>query len=142
METNHDIRWIQRLSNFSRALSQLQAAVELAKQRPLSALEQQGMIQSFEYTHELSWNVLRDYLKDQGTQQLYDSKDTIREAFNVELIQNGETWMEMIRDRNNSSHTYNMEIANAIVSHVINSYIHAFEELKDKFEGLAHAIKT
>ena len=142
METNHDIRWIQRLSNFSRALSQLQAAVELARQRPLSALEQQGMIQSFEYTHELSWNVLRDYLKDQGTQQLYGSKDTVREAFNVGLIRDGETWMEMIRDRNHSSHTYNMEVAIAIVSRVINSYIHAFEELKEKFEGLAHEIKT
>jgi hypothetical protein len=64
MEMNNDIRWVQRLSNYSRALSQLEAAVALAKQTPLSALEQQGMIHSFEYTHELSWNVLRDYLKD------------------------------------------------------------------------------
>jgi hypothetical protein len=77
METDHDIRWVRRLSNFSRALSQLEAAVSLAKQRPLSDLEQQGLIQSFEYPHELSWNVLRDYLKDQGTQQLHGTKDTI-----------------------------------------------------------------
>ncbi|MCK9288528.1 MAG: nucleotidyltransferase substrate binding protein [Sphaerochaetaceae bacterium] len=142
MEAQQDIRWIQRLSNYSRALNQLEAAVHLAKQRPLSALEQQGIIQSFEYTHELSWNVLRDYLKDQGTQQLYGSKDTVREAFSVGLIREGETWMEMIRDRNHSSHTYNMEIATAIVSRIINSYIHVFEELKEKFEGLAHEIKT
>lgn len=142
METNRDVRWIQRLSNFSRALSQLEDAVELANQRPLSALEQQGMIQSFEYTHELSWNVLRDYLKDQGTQQLHGSKDTVREAFTVGLIEDGETWMEMIRDRNHSSHTYNMEVANAIVSHVINSYVHAFKELRETFGELAHEIKT
>ena len=142
MEANRDIRWKQRLSNFSRALSQLQSAVELAKQRPLSALEQQGMIQSFGYTHELGWNVLRDYLKDQGTQQLYGSKDTVREAFAVGLVRDGETWMNMIRDRNHSSHTYNLEVAKAIVSRVIDSYIHAFEELKEKFEGLSHEIET
>jgi len=142
MEANRDIRWKQRLSNFSRALSQLQSAVELAKQRPLSALEQQGMIQSFEYTHELGWNVLRDYLKDQGTQQLFGSKDKVREAFAVGLVRDGETWMNMIRDRNHSSHTYNLEVAKAIVSRVIDSYIHAFEELKEKFEGLSHEIET
>jgi nucleotidyltransferase substrate binding protein (TIGR01987 family) len=142
MEMNNDIRWVQRLSNYSRALSQLEAAVALAKQRPLSALEQQGMIQSFEYTHELSWNVLRDYLKDQGTQQLYGSKDTVRAAFAVGLIQDGETWMEMIRDRNHSSHTYNLEVATAIVGRVTDSYIHAFMKLRKTFEGLAHEIKT
>ena len=138
MKAHQDIRWIQRLSNYSRALAQLEAAVDLAKQRPLSALEQQGMIQSFEYTHELSWNVLRDYLKDQGTQQLYGSKDTVRKAFSVGLITDGEAWMEMIRDRNQSSHTYNITIANAIVDRVINTYIHEFKELQNTFEGLAH----
>lgn len=140
MEMDNDIRWVQRLTNYCRALSQLEAAVALAKQRPLSALEQQGMIQTFEYTHELSWNVLRDYLKDQGTQQLYGSKDTVRAAFAVGLIQDGETWMEMIRDRNHSSHTYNLEVATAIVSRVTSSYIHAFIELKNTFEGFANEI--
>jgi nucleotidyltransferase substrate binding protein (TIGR01987 family) len=105
-------------------------------------LEQQGMIQSFGYTHELGWNVLRDYLKDQGTQQLYGSKDTVREAFAVGLVRDGETWMNMIRNRNHSSHTYYLEVAKAIVSRVIDSYIHAFEELKEKFEGLSHEIET
>ncbi|MDA3824233.1 MAG: nucleotidyltransferase substrate binding protein [Bacteroidales bacterium] len=142
MEIHQDIRWIQRLSNFSWALSQLEAAVSLADQRPLSELEQQGMIQSFEYTHELSWNVLRDYLKDQGTQQLFGSKDTVRAAFAVGLIQDGEAWMEMIRDRNRSYLTYNVEVANAIVTNVIYSYIHKFKDLRKTCEGLAHEIKT
>ena len=142
METDYEIRWIQRLSSFSRALSQLEAAISLADQRPLSELEQLGIVHSFEYTHELSWNVLRDYLKDQGTQQLHGSKDTVREAFAVGLIQDGEAWMEMIRDRNNSSHTYNVEVAHTIVTHVINIYIHKFKELQKTFEGLAHEIKA
>lgn len=142
MEVQQDIRWVQRLSNYVRALSQLDAAVSLANQRPLSALEQQGMIQSFEYTHELSWNVLRDYLIDQGTSPLYGSIDTVREAFAVGLIEDGETWMEMIRDRNQSSHTYNIAIANAIVDRVVNTYIHAFKALQNTFEGLAHEART
>ena len=142
MKIDQDVRWIQRLSNFSRALSQLEAAVILANQRSLSDLEQQGMIQSFEYTHELSWNVLRDYLKDQGTQQLYGSKDTVREAFTVGLIEKGEEWMEMIRDRNRSSHTYNYEVAQAIVTNVITKYIYRFKELQKTFKGLADETKA
>jgi nucleotidyltransferase substrate binding protein (TIGR01987 family) len=90
----------------------------------------------------LSWNVLRDFLKDQGTQQLYGSKDTVREAFSVGLITDGEAWMEMIRDRNQSSHTYNITVANAIVDRVINTYIHEFKELQNTFEGLAHDKKA
>lgn len=142
MELHQDIRWVQRLSNFSRALSQLEAAVDLANQRPLSELEQQGMIQSFECTHELGWNVLRDYLKDQGTQQLFGSKDTVREAFSVGLIRDGEVWMQMIRDRNRSSHTYNVDVAQAIVSHIIDSHIHAFKELRKTLMDLKHDIET
>lgn len=118
MEKNQDIRWIQRFFNFSRALTQLIGAVELANQRQLSALEQQGMIQSFEFTHELSWKVLIDYLKDRGVAQLYGSKDAVREAFKADLIAEGEVWMEMIRDRNQSSHTYNLEIAEEIAERI------------------------
>ncbi len=142
METNQNIRWTQRLSNFTKALTQLESAVNLANQRPLSELEKQGMIQYFKYTHELSVNVLSDYLKDQGTQQLYGPKNTIRAAFAVGLIQNGEMWMEMIRDRNHSSHTYDLEIANAIVGRIINSYIHAFKELQKTCNDLGHGNKT
>jgi len=142
MEEQQGIRWNQRLTNYNRALDQLDAAVSLANQRLLSTLEQYGVVHCFENTHELGWNVLRDYLKDRGTQQLYGSKDTVREAFAVGLIEDGETWMGMIRDRNLSSHTYNIAVANAIVGRVINTYIHAFKKLQKTCEGLAHDIKT
>lgn len=142
MEEQQDIHWIQRLANYNRALDQVEAAVSLANQRTLSSLEQFGVVHCFECSHELGWNVLRDYLKNQGTQQLYGSKDTVREAFAVGLLEDGETWMEMIRDRNLSSHTYNIAVANAIVGRVINTYIHAFKKLQKTCEGLAHEIKT
>ncbi len=107
-----DIRWIQRFDNFKRALAQLTMGVELLRQRSLSLLEEQGLIQAFEYTHELAWNVLKDYLTEYGGMVgLIGSRDTTREAFRRDLITEGEIWMEMIKSRNLSSHTYNQDTA-------------------------------
>jgi hypothetical protein len=61
-----DIRWKQRFSNFQFALKNLSDAISLSKERELSKLETQGLIQSFEFTHELSWKVLKDFLENQG----------------------------------------------------------------------------
>ncbi len=96
MTKSPDIRWKQRLDNFSTAYSNLKSAVELSQSRPLSDLEKQGLIQSFESTHELAWNVLKDFLESQGLGPLFGSKDTSREAFAKGLIDDGETWMNII----------------------------------------------
>ena len=110
--SNSNLRWIQRLSNFSRALLQLENAVNLAKERELTDLEKQGLIQLFEFTHELSWNVIKDYLTYQGGAELITgSRDATREAFNRGLLENGEAWMEMIKSRNKTSHTYDLKVA-------------------------------
>ncbi|NTU68748.1 MAG: nucleotidyltransferase [Chlorobiaceae bacterium] len=133
---SQDIRWIQRKKHFELAYSQLDRAVFLAQQRSLSELEQQGLIQSFEYTHELAWNTLKDFLEHQGIQPLYGSKDTTREAFKRGLIADGEVWMEMIKSRNLTSHTYNQEIAGEIARAITGSYHHAFRKLIDALEPL------
>lgn len=132
-----DIRWIQRFNNFKKAFSQLNKAVELAQQRKLSDLEQQGLIQSFEYTHELAWKTLRDFLGTRGTIELYGSKDTTREAFKTGLIENGESWMDMILSRNSTSHTYDEDTAAAIAGDILNNYFKEFKALKTKLEELA-----
>lgn len=98
--SEQEIRWVQRYRHFLRALSQLEKAVQLANGRPLTELEEQGLIQAFEYTHELAWNVLKDFLKDRGLGDLYGSRDSTREAFRHGLIENGEAWMDMIRSQN------------------------------------------
>lgn len=126
--SSQDIRWIQRFNHFSKALTQLRDAVELSEQRQLSKLEQQGLIQAFEYSHELAWNTLKDFLEGRGAKTLYGSKDTTREAFRTGLIENGEVWMEMIESRNLTSHTYNEETAIEIAFEIIHSY---FVELSD-----------
>ena len=135
--STHDIRWIQRFNNFKKAFSQLNNAIELAKQRKLSELEQQGLIQTFEYTHELAWKTLKDFLGTRGVTKLYGSKDTTREAFKTGLVTNGETWMEMILSRNLTSHTYDEETAAAIAGDILNIYLQEFTALKARLEDLA-----
>ena len=125
-----DIRWLQRFSNFEKAFSQLTSAVELAAERDLSDLEKQGLIQAFEYTHELAWNTLKDFLEYRGVQKMYGSRDASREAFNAGLIEDGEAWMEMIKSRNQTTHTYDEATVAQIVSSVIESYYVEFEALQ------------
>lgn len=131
---HQDIRWQQRFSNFKRALLQLQYAVDLSGQRTLSSLEKQGVIQAFKFTHELAWNVLKDYLQDQGNQNIKGSKDATREAFKVELIADGEQWMEMIQSRNISSHTYDESTADQLVGVIIDDYFPLFVVLRNEME--------
>lgn len=133
---NEDIRWHQRLHNFSKALSQLEMAVNLSKERDLSSLEEQGMIQAFEFTHELSWNVLKDYFVDQGNPEITGSRDATREAFRLGLISEGENWMDMIKSRNQSSHTYNEGIAEDISEKIKVSYYRLFKDLEAKLYEL------
>jgi nucleotidyltransferase substrate binding protein (TIGR01987 family) len=132
--SDQDIRWKQRYKHFKQAFSQLEKAVQLARQRPLSELEEQGLIHSFEYTHELAWNVLKDFLEEQGLKNLYASKDSTREAFKRGLIQNGEVWMDMIKSRNLSSHTYNQNIAREIAEKIIENYVPEFTRLIETME--------
>lgn len=134
MMSDHDIRWQQRFANYKKALVQLKEAVELSQQRPLSKLEKQGVIQAFEFTHELAWNVLKDFLQDQGNQGIKGSKDATREAFKVELVADGEQWMAMIQSRNVSSHTYDEQTAEHLVTAIINDYFPLFEVLQLEME--------
>ena len=128
-----DIRWQQRFSNYKKALSQLQDAAKLAEERELTPLEKQGVIQAFEYTHELAWKTLKDFLEYKGsTDAIFGSKDATRQAFSYEIIENGDDWMQMVKSRNLTSHTYNEETVEEIVNLVLNTYIFRFEELEER----------
>ena len=117
---NHpDIRWKQRFANFSKAFLELSADAALRQSRALSRLEEKGLIQSFEVVHELSWNVLKDYLEEvAGTTGLLGSKDSTREAFKLGLITDGEVWMDMIKARNLTSHVYDEDTARKIADDI------------------------
>ena len=132
-----DIRWKQRLSNFKQALNQLSSAVLLSRTRELSDLEKQGLIQAFEFTHELAWNVMKDYFEYQGNPSITGSRDAAREAFQKGLVQNGEAWMEMIRSRNQSSRTYNQAVASEIIEKLTNDYFPEFQAFFKKMTDLS-----
>jgi nucleotidyltransferase substrate binding protein (TIGR01987 family) len=113
-----DIRWQQRFAHFQSALEQLKAAVALGD---YSELEKQGLIQCFEYTYELGWNTLKDFLEDQG-HSIRGPKDAIQAAFRIGLISDGESWMRMFKSRNLTSHTYNRQIADEVVEAIRRQY--------------------
>ncbi len=130
MEIKNDIRWIQRFSNYKKALMQLKEFIELGE---LSKFEKQGLIKSFEYTYELGWNTIKDYLFFQGIPDISGSRDTIREGFKLNLISDGEGWMDMLKSRNRTSHTYDEDTAEEIINQIINKYISLFEDLHETF---------
>lgn len=135
-----DIRWKQRFSNYTRAFQSLTEAVALSQQRELSSLEQQGLIQSFEFTHELAWKMLKDYLEYQGVNNIVGSRDASRVAFQNALIQDGEVWMQMIAARNQTLHTYNLKVAQSVVESILNRFYPAFNQLAGKFGDLASSL--
>jgi nucleotidyltransferase substrate binding protein (TIGR01987 family) len=99
-------------------------------------LEQQGLIQRFEFTHELAWNVLKDYFYYQGSTNINGSRDATREAFQKGLIQDGDQWMAMIVSRNQSTHTYNQDTAQVLVENITENYIHLFEDFHQTMDAL------
>lgn len=131
-----DIRWQQGFANFERALSRLAAAVELSQQRTLSDLEKLGLIQAFEFTHELAWNVMKDYLVWQGASDITGSRDATRESFSRGLVADGEGWMEMIKSRNQTSHTYNEKVADEIAGQIVGVYHALFVAFASRMKGL------
>lgn len=149
MSKQEDIRWEQRFSNYVKAFDKLNHAVTkikedykinekgvIADDEFLDDIIKEGLIQRFEYTHELAWKVMKDFLEEVGDVKMYGSKDATREAFAAELIMDGDKWMDMILSRNKTSHTYNEETADEIFIKIINDYHSVFKAFLDKMESL------
>jgi nucleotidyltransferase substrate binding protein (TIGR01987 family) len=131
---DQDIRWEQRFSNYRKAFAQLKKFIDKGD---LSDLEEQGLIKAFEYTYELAWNTMKDYLKYQGSENnITGSRDAFREAFKAGLISNGELWMDMLQSRNKTSHSYNEETADEIVEYIFSTYYELFVEFEATMENL------
>jgi len=142
---DNDIRWEQRFSNYRKALLKLSQAIKFINESNIGIgattvegeIIKEGLIQRFEYTHELGWNVMKDFAEYQGNFEIKGSRDATREAFQMKLITQGEIWMDMILNRNKSSHTYNEETANEIYLKIMKDYYPAFLEFAVTMEKLA-----
>ena len=141
-KNNLDIRWIQRFANFRSALEQLKDGVKAFNDRELNLLEKQGLIQAFEFTHELAWNVLKDYAEYQGNFNIKGSRDAIREGFRYSLINNGNLWMQMIETRNLTSHIYDKHTTEEIVDTIVHKYFPEFLELEKTMEKFRDQTKN
>jgi nucleotidyltransferase substrate binding protein (TIGR01987 family) len=125
-----DTRWKQRFANFENALSRLEEGIAYCETNPID-LAKEGVIQRFEFTHELAWKVMKDFLEYEGIVEIVGSRSATREAFNKNLIASGQEWMNMIESRNNTVHTYNKNILETEFSKIVTTYfplLKAFEQ--------------
>jgi nucleotidyltransferase substrate binding protein (TIGR01987 family) len=130
---NPDIRWKQRFQNFDRAFLRLDEAL---KRRPesLSDLEKEGAVQRFEYTFELAWKTIKDYLEEEGvTLSIATPREVIKAAFAAKVISDGETWIKMLDHRNLLSHKYDEEVFEQAVVAIATHYLPAIATLHQFF---------
>lgn len=135
-----DIRWQQRFENYSRALNRLVKAAEIVASRieygeDVDDLLEEGLVQRFEYTHELAWNTMKDYEAYQGYTDIRGSRDAIRKALEIGLIDD-ERWMESLVDRNKSSHNYDDIIIGGVVDNILKVYLPLFTRFENKMRSL------
>lgn len=130
MDKLKEIRWKQRFENFNKSYVLLD---KYSKKEGLSELEQAGLIQFFEMTFELAWKVLKDYLESEGY-IVKSPRETIKQAFQIELINDGHIWMEALTIRNLTTHIYDEKLVKKLVNDIINVYFPELKLLHDKLE--------
>jgi nucleotidyltransferase substrate binding protein (TIGR01987 family) len=128
---NQDVRWVQRFQNLENAVAFLEEATQ---QETYSKLEAAGLIQSFEFTFELTWKTLKDYLTDQSF-KVRSPRETIKQAFQSGYLEDGHLWMKMLDQRNLLTHTYNEEQAKAATLVICNSYFPAIHQAYQFLKG-------
>lgn len=127
---NPDIRWKQRFENYEKALRLLREA--LADVESLSDLEKEGTIQRFEFTVELAWKTLKDYLEHSGVVLTQNTpKNVIKQAFAAKIITDGQLWVDMLDCRNSLSHTYDAVVVDKAVREMANRFLGGLDELCD-----------
>ena len=134
MNSNKDIRWIQRFQNFDRAFLLLRSALEERGLEQMSELEKEGLIQRFEYSYELACKTMKDYLEEQGTIiNPVTPRNVIKEAFSAQIIAVGQVWVDMMLHRNLQAHTYDFSKFKEVLDAVVERYLDAQEQLHKWF---------
>ncbi len=124
-----DERWKERFENFCKALQQLETALQL---KQFSLLEKDGVIKRFEFTMELAWKTLQDILNSRGYPNIKGPKPVIKQAFRDGIINNGQDWINMLEDRNKTSHLYDESLALRIFNDIQNLYFVLLTDFKNE----------
>ena len=131
MNPNPDIRWKQRFQNFDRAFVLLRDALENGPDS-LNQLEKEGVIQRFEFSFELAWKTLKDYMEEDGVVfATITPRQVLKEAFAAKILKDGQVWIDMLDHRNLLSHTYNLVKFEQAVKSVHDRYLDAFDRLHE-----------
>lgn len=125
-----DIRWKQRFQNFERSFLFLSKSCKLES---YDELQGAGLVQSFEFTFELAWKTLKDYLQNQGVEVQFP-REVIKQAFASQLIENGTLWIEMLDKRNELTHTYNQEQAKRAIQTIRSHYFPLLEQVYQEMQ--------
>ncbi|MBZ9637330.1 nucleotidyltransferase substrate binding protein [Clostridium sp. FP1] len=133
MDNLKDIRWKQRFENFNKSYKLME---KYSKQKITSELEKAGIIQFFEMTFELAWKVLKDYLEAEGY-VVKSPRETIKQAFQIGLIDNGHVWIDALANRNLTTHTYDEALADKMTKEIVELY---FPELKKMYDRLSEEL--
>lgn len=133
-------KWLERLATFKNAIGRLAEVIDLSRQRKLNQFECDSLIKRFEFTFEMAWKLMMSYEKENGVTELHGSKDVVRQAYSMSIIENGESWLEMIDARNNTSHLYDEEMAADVMDEIIQTYYPLFMELQNKMDEIANKL--
>ena len=129
-----ETRWVQRFENYKQALSNLSETIDCIQKEGSSKIYTMALVQAFEMTFELGWKTLKDYLEYSGI-MVNTPRDSIKEAFKMNFINDGQGWIEMMEARNKTVHTYKEEFAKGLCNDILTNYFNMFNELSIFLEG-------
>lgn len=128
------LRWVERFENYEKAKENLDKTKEYILQNGINDIFIMALVQAFEIAFELAWKTQKDYLEYNGI-KVNTPRETIKESFQNDVIQDGQTWIDMMESRNKTSHTYNLEFANKLANEILEKHIPQFEKLYKFFKG-------
>ena len=132
---SQESRWQLRFQSFSRAQATFARILATTEEQQADEIPQMALIQAFEFTYELAWKMLKDYLESEGLLQVATPKEVIRTAFQAGVLNDGEKWMEAIAKRNLASHAYSQEVLNETVDYIRNEFAPLAQQLHQEFEA-------
>jgi nucleotidyltransferase substrate binding protein (TIGR01987 family) len=121
-----DTRWKQRFSNFTKVIYHLEQALEI---KDPDFVQKAGIIQFFEMSYDLAWNMLKDYLEEQGFDDVKSPRTALKKAYEIGILENGHFWMNLLVDRNMMSHTYDEARATEVDKQIQEVYFPLLKKL-------------